>query len=117
MAKKIMIVEDDPNVATYLVDLFADNGYDTCSASDGAEAMELVKRENPDLITLDIQLPEEWGPRFYRKLQQHKELKKIPVVVISGLTGSQYAVQKAVASLTKPFDRNELLAIVRDTIG
>lgn len=117
MAKKIMIVEDDPHTVKYLTDLFADNGYATCSALDGTEAMEVVEKEKPDLITLDLALPEEWGPRFYRKLQEKKELKKIPVIVISGLTGSRYAIQKAVASIMKPFDRDELLKIVKDTIG
>ncbi|MBW1901459.1 MAG: response regulator [Deltaproteobacteria bacterium] len=117
MAKKIMIVDDDPNIISYLEDFFGDNGYDTCSAADGSEAMAVVKEEKPDLITLDLEMPEEWGPRFYRKLTKEEEYKKIPVIVISGLTGGKYAIQKAVASLTKPFDREELLKVVKDTIG
>lgn len=117
MAKKIMIIDDDPNVVTYLTDLFDDNGYDTCSASDASEAMEILADEKPDLITLDLEMPEEWGPRLYRKITQEKEFKNIPVIVISGLTGSQYAIQKAVASLLKPFDKDELLEIVKDTLG
>lgn len=117
MAKKIMIVDDDPNIVSYLKDFFEDNGYDTCSASDGSEALGVVKKENPDLITLDLEMPEEWGPRFYRKLMKENEFKKIPVIVITGLTGGKYAIQKAVASLTKPFDRDELLKIVKNTIG
>ena len=117
MAKKIMIVDDDANMVTYLTDLFSDNGYDTCSASDGSQALPIVTKEKPDLITLDLEMPEEWGPRFYRKLMQEKDLKNIPVIVISGITGSKYAIQKAVASLMKPFDKDELLKIVKDTIG
>jgi len=117
MAKKIMIVDDDPNIISYLEDFFGDNGYATCSAADGSEAMAVVKEEKPDLITLDLEMPEEWGPRFYRKLMKEEEYKKIPVIVISGLTGGKYAIQKAVASLTKPFDREQLLKIVKDTIG
>ena len=117
MAKKIMIVDDDPNIVTYLKDFFGDNGYDICSAEDGSEAMAVVKKEKPDLITLDLEMPEEWGPRFYRKLMKEEEYKKIPVIVISGLTGGKYAIQKAVASIAKPFDRDELLKIVKDTIG
>lgn len=117
MAKKIMVIDDDPNIVSYLSDLFTDNGYAVCTASDGAGAMDVVKTENPDLITLDIEMPEEWGPRFYRKLTQEPEYKKIPVVVISGLTGTKYAVPKAVANLTKPFDHQELLKIVKDVIG
>jgi len=117
MAKKIMIVDDDPNIVTYLTDFFGDNGYETCSAADGSEALDIVKREKPDLITLDLEMPEEWGPRFYRRLMKEKEYKKTPVIVITGLTGGKYAIQKAIASITKPFDRDELLKIVKDTIG
>jgi len=117
MAKKIMVIDDDPNVVTYLTDLFSDNGYDTCSASGGSKAMEVLAKEKPDLITLDLEMPEEWGPRLYRKIIQEKDSKNIPVIVISGLTGSQYAIQKAVASLLKPIDKDELLKIVKDTIG
>lgn len=117
MAKKILIVDDDPNIVSYLEDFFADNGYETCSAPDGSEALSVVKREKPDLITLDLEMPEEWGPRFYRRLMKEEEFKKIPVIVISGLTGGKYAIQKAVASITKPFDRDELLRIVKDAIG
>ena len=117
MAKKIMVIDDDPNVVMYLTDLFIDNGYDTCSASGGSKAMEVLANEKPDLITLDLEMPDEWGPRLYRKIMQEKELKNIPVIVISGLTGSQYAIQKAVASFLKPFDKDELLKAVKDIIG
>lgn len=117
MSKKIMIVEDDPKIKSYLATLFEDNGYTVCSAGDVPQALELARTERPDLITLDLELPGEWGPRFYRKMSQDKELKNTPVIVISGQSGNEYAVGKAVASLTKPFDREELLKIVRDTIG
>ncbi|WP_018125815.1 DVU0259 family response regulator domain-containing protein [Desulfovibrio oxyclinae] len=118
MAKKILIIDDDPNIVSYLDDLFTDNGYQTCSTSDGAGAVDLVKSEKPDLITLDLEMPKEWGPRFYRKLtQQDDEYRDIPVIVISGLESNQYAIQKAVASLSKPFDREELLGIVKETLG
>lgn len=114
---KIMIVDDDPNIVSYLTDIFTDNGYETCTAADGSQAMEVVKAEQPDLITLDIEMPDEWGPRFYRRLSQEPELKRIPVVVVSGLAGNKYAIPKAVASLTKPFDPDELIGIVKEVLG
>ena len=117
MTKKIMIVDDDPVIVKYLENVFKNSGYKTCVARDGSMGMEIVKKENPDLITLDLEMPEEWGPRFYRKLSKEKPFKNIPVIVISGLSGNQYAIHKAVASLTKPFDRDVLLKIVKDTIG
>ena len=117
MTKKILIVDDDPNIVDYLTELFNDNGYATCSATDGREALNVARQEKPDLITLDLEMPEEWGPRFYRKMSQDPDIKNTPVIVISGLSGNKYAIQKAVASISKPFDRDELLKIVRDTIG
>ena len=116
MKKKILIIDDDPNIVDYLVSLFEDNGYQAFSAGDVAEGLELAKKEVPDLITLDIELPDEWGPRFYRKLSQEKNLKNIPVIVISGLTGSEHAIGHAIASIPKPFDRDELLKIVKNII-
>lgn len=117
MAKKILIIDDDPNIVTYLEDIFQDNGYATCKATDGAGAMDVVRSERPDLITLDLEMPKEWGPRFYRELTQDEELGGIPVIVISGLAGNKYAIPKAVASFTKPFDREELLKVVKETLG
>jgi len=114
--KKILIVDDDPNIIDYLTTLFEDNGYSTFSARDVKDGLEMAKKEIPDLITLDLEMPEEWGPRFYRKMSQEKALKNIPVIVISGLSGGDHAIGKAVAYLSKPFDREELLKIVKETI-
>ena len=117
MPKKILVVEDDPKVKSYLVSLFEDHGYVVCSAGDVSEALEVARSERPNLITLDLDLPGEWGPRFYRRMSQDKDLKNTPVIVISGMSGNEYAVGKAVASLSKPFDRQHLLNLVRETIG
>ena len=113
MKKKILIIEDDPAVADYLITLFEDNGYATISATSAQEGFSIAQKEHPDLITLDLELPDEWGPRFYRKLSADKTLKNTPVIVISGLSGNKYAVSKAVASFSKPFDREELLRVVQ----
>ncbi len=117
MQKKILVIDDDLNVRDYLVSLFEDNGYDVCVAGNVQQGLEAVKAKKPDLITLDIEMPGEWGPRFYHKLSQDPELKNIPVVVISGLAGYEFAVVKAVASISKPFDRDELLKIVKETLN
>ncbi|MCD4720273.1 MAG: response regulator [Desulfobacula sp.] len=117
MKKKILVIDDDLNIRDYLVSLFNDNGYDAYIAGDVKEGIKEANKIKPDLITLDIEMPGEWGPRFYRQLSQDPQLKNIPVIVISGLSGHQYAVVKAVASLSKPFDRDELLKIVKETLN
>lgn len=117
MSKKIMVVDDDPAIVDYLVSLFSDNGYQTCSASDGDKALAVLEREKPDLITLDLEMPNEWGPRFYRKMSQKDEFKELPVIVISGLSGIHLAIRKAVATINKPFDPKQVLEAVEKNIG
>ncbi len=116
MAYKILIVDDDPYIVKYMIDILTDSGYATCSASDGAEAFEMLKCEKPDLITLDLEMPNEWGPRFYRKMSKEEGFKNTPVIVISGLSGIHLAIQSAVASFKKPFDPNKLLEVIKATL-
>ena len=113
MAKKIMVIDDDPIIVKYLVNLFSDNGYETCTAANGVEAFEVAKKEKPDMITLDLEMPEEWGTRFYRKLSKDAELKDTPVIVISGMASRHLSIKKAVAYLSKPFDSDKLMVTVR----
>jgi CheY-like chemotaxis protein len=116
MAKKILIIDDDPVILKYLKALFEDNGYETCSAANSAEGLQAARDHKPDLITLDLQMPGDWGPRFYRKLRQDKELRQTPILVISGIDGD-HAVKDAVAFIPKPFDPDKVLGIVKKTIG
>ncbi len=115
MTKKIMIVDDDPAITKYLDTIFKDNGYETCIAEDGKDALDVFKAESPDLITLDLEMPEEWGPRFFRKISKIKGFNT-PVIVISGLTGIKHSIPKAAASFGKPFEPKEVLAKVKELL-
>jgi len=117
MPKKIMVVDDDPDIVSYLVSVFEDHGYDTCLALDGKVAFDIAKAEKPDLITLDIEMPNEWGPRFYRRLTTEEEFSDIPVIVISGLSGIHLAIRRAVGTIKKPFDPTEVIQMVREALG
>lgn len=117
MPKKIMVIDDDEAIVDYLVSVFEDHGYSTCRAQDGVTAYDIAIAEKPDLITLDLEMPNEWGPRFYRKLTQTEDFADLPVIVISGLSGIHLAIKCAVATIKKPFDPEEVIQIVRDTIG
>lgn len=116
MPKKILIIDDDPVVVKYMKAVFSDNGYATCSASSSMEGLAVVRAEKPDLICLDIQMPDEWGPRFYRKLRKDKDLRDTPIIVVSGIDGD-HAIKDAVAFVKKPFDPEKLVGIVKNTIG
>lgn len=117
MAKKILVVDDDPIILKYLKALFENSGYETFVAQDGVEAGEIVNKTKPDLITLDLEMPKEWGPRFYRNMIKNKDLKDIPVIILSGLSNPKHAIKKAVAVVRKPFDEEKLLDIVRNTLS
>ena len=128
--KKILILEDEANAVIYLQTLLQDNGYDTVSARDGTEGMEKLRREKPDLVTLDISMPEKSGVRFYRELRQNPELASIPVVVVSAVTGyggkpddleeflgSRKHVPPPEAFVPKPIDRDELLKKIGELLS
>ncbi len=115
--KKILVVDDDANVRGYLISLFEDNGYEVHAAEDTAQGFEKVKTVLPDVITLDIEMPGEWGPRFYQKLTMDDSLKNIPVIIISGLEGHQCAVKNAAATISKPFDPDRLIKIVTKVLS
>ena len=117
MTKRVMIIDDDPVIVNYLETILTDNGYETATANDGVEAKSIVSEFKPDLITLDLDMPNEWGPRFYRNLTKNKEFANIPVIVISGLAGREHSINKAVAYFAKPFNPDEILKKVKETIG
>lgn len=117
MNKKILVVDDEPDVIEFLKTLLEDNGYTVRSAEDGKKAWESVKAESPDLILLDLQMPEETGTGFYRKLHQKREYKDIPVIVVSAMAGRHVAVSKSVVVIDKPFDEAKILAEVRKALA
>ena len=84
-SKKILIIDDEPDVVTYLSAVLEANGYKSYATSNIKTAMEQVEDIRPDLICLDIVMPQETGISFYTRLRQDKELKTIPVIIISGI--------------------------------
>jgi CheY-like chemotaxis protein len=117
MPKKILVVDDEPHIVKYLTAFLVDCGYETCSAGNGEEAFEVLKKERPDLVTLDLQMPNETGTRFYRNMTKTKEFKNVPVIVISGIPGRHLAVSKPIAVFEKPIDRDALLVAIKGAIG
>jgi len=117
MGGQILIVDDEQDVREFLKNLVEDHGYRAGLAQDGVVALEKIKEAKPDLILLDLQMPEETGTGLYRKLQHNAEFKDIPVIVISGLAGRHVAVGKSVAVFDKPIDEDGLLAEIAKIIG
>ncbi len=86
MGKKILIVDDEPDVVTYLAAILRDHGYETLEAFNGDEALQIVLRDKPDLVTLDITMPEMTGVRAYRMMKEDAALKSIPVIIVTGIS-------------------------------
>lgn len=128
--KKILIVDDEPDIVSYLEMILQDNGYSTLVARDGNEALAAVRREKPGLVTLDISMPEASGTRFYKEVRTDPELKGIPIFIVTGVTGlggDEYAYEKFISHrrlvpppegyFPKPIQREEFLEAVRKVLG
>lgn len=117
MSKKILIIDDDPAIVEFLEEFFQDNEYETVAAYNGVEGLEKVKAETPDLITLDMDMPEKGGTLFYAGLRKDEALKNTPVIVISGVGPRPPALHKDVPVLSKPVDNDALLEKVREALA
>lgn len=117
MSKDVLVVDDEQDVRDYLRALLQDNGYAVRTARDGAEGMTQVQAQRPDVILLDLQMPEETGTGLYRKLRDLKGLRDIPVIIISGLAGRNVAVSRSVPVLDKPIDEQAVLDEVERQIS
>jgi len=81
MKKKILVVDDEKNIRILLMEELTDEGYDVALAKNGAEALELIKSEKPDLVTLDIKMPGEDGLGILRKIREIEY--DLPVIICS----------------------------------
>jgi len=122
--KTILIIEDEPDVITYLSTILDDNGYDVEIAINGVEAMRKIKTLRPDLISLDISLPEKTGVNIYCELKENPQLSSIPVVMVTGIhqdfenyIRSQKELPPPDGYISKPFLVDELLKVIANLIN
>ena len=128
--KKILVVDDEPDVRTYLGRLFQESGFAVACAADGDEALAEVATHRPDLITLDLSMPSKSGVKFYREIKADPGLSTIAVVFATAVTGPGgnpadterfYSTRRQVPPpdgfIAKPIDRDEILGLVRRLIG
>ena len=123
-SKKILIVDDEPDLVQWLSIFFKENGFLTDSAADGAEGFKKAEEELPDLITLDITMPDESGVKMYRKLKESKLTANIPIVILTGVApefekfiSTRKHVPAPEAYFEKPVKKEELLNKVKELIG
>jgi twitching motility two-component system response regulator PilH len=87
MPKKILIVDDDPDVILFIATILKDHGYQTVDATNGQEGLRMVHSENPDMVLLDLMMPEKSGIALLSELKKDEKLKKIPVIMVTGVAG------------------------------
>jgi CheY-like chemotaxis protein len=122
--KKILIVDDEDDVCVYLSTFLEDNGYATIIARDGVEALAKVESESPDLITLDITMPEKSGVRFYRDMKEDPRRKATPIIIVTGISddfekfiSSRKQVPPPEGYVHKPIDLDQVLKLVKQHAG
>ncbi len=117
MAARILIVDDEPNIIGTVAPLLRARGYEVFSAMSGRAALEAVERDKPDLIVLDLGLPDIDGVEVCRLVRQ---TLSVPILVLSarGAEGDKVSALDAGADdyVTKPFGVEELLARIRATL-
>ena len=115
--KKILIIDDEVLNRAILEDYLSDFGYEIYMASNGSEGVDMLAKTAPDLVLLDIKMPDKDGFQTLEEIKRSPEFANIPVLFISALNRSNLKVKGlelgAEDYITRPFDKAELLARIR----
>jgi CheY-like chemotaxis protein len=119
--KTVLIVDDEPDTCTYFSTVLEDKGFETVIARNGEDGLARLKESVPDLVTLDITMPEKSGVRLYREIKGMEEMKGVPVIIITGVAddfekfiSSRKSVPPPEGYLSKPIDVEKFLALVNE---
>jgi len=123
--KRILIVDDEEDIREYLKVALEDAGFEVETASDGLEALEICRRNPPDLISLDLVMPKHSGVKCYRELQKDKTLSKIPILTVTGHARDdlgkadfeEMTMSGPGVYLEKPVSTNKYVSAVRKLLG
>ena len=127
MTRNALIVDDEPDVATYLAAILEDGGWRARTANDANRALELARAEPPDLILLDVMMPSKGGMSTLVALRKDERLQEVPVILVTGIQQTltedfeaylgRFKHYKADAYLAKPVQPEELLETVEKILG
>lgn len=119
--KKVLVVDDEPDVLALLTLMLKSQGYNVITAIDGQEALEKARKEAPDLILLDVMLPKMDGYKVARMLKFDENFSHIPIILLTAKiqekdrqTGLEMGANDY---MTKPFDTALLLSKVKETLS
>jgi two-component system phosphate regulon response regulator PhoB len=130
MGKTILSVDDEDHVREFVSTVLEENGYLPILATNGEEAMDIIRQQKPDLIIMDILMPKQSGIRMYRELKTSEFLRSIPVIIYSGVAKRTALRAQAAqaefmgesvpdpdAYLEKPVTPDRLAATVKKILG
>ena len=112
---RVLVVDDDRAIRGFVAEVLMDEGYEVKTAGDGSEALAVSREWHPDLIVLDLMMPEMDGWTFRARQRQEDALANVPVVVTSAATTlrlNRHALEPCVL-LAKPFELDDLLGAVQ----
>jgi two-component system, OmpR family, phosphate regulon response regulator PhoB len=128
--KKVLIVDDEMDVRIYVRTLFETSGYTPIVTRNGKEGLEKAKELSPDLIILDVMMPEAGGVTMYRELKADLGLKDIPVIMLTGIGEKSFShylkmlnikakdpIPQPDAHMEKPLDHEKLLELAKKILG
>ncbi len=121
MIRRVLIVDDEPNIVTSLEFLMRGRDYEVRVARDGEEALRLAERFRPDVVLLDVMMPERNGFEVCRKIRENSSLGNVKIIMLTA-KGRDDEREKGFGSganayVTKPFSTKELLSTVRGLLG
>lgn len=118
-SKTVLVVEDDPWIRSLMADLLTGEGYEVVQAPDGRAGMQMAEEHEPDVILLDLAMPEKSGLDVLHELKSQKPTRDIPVIVVSAyamlMMGSD--ARRADGVIQKPFDLADLLTQVEQAVA
>lgn len=121
MAKKVLIVEDNELNMKLFHDLLEANGIDTVETRDGLQVLEIAREARPDLILMDIQLPEISGLDVTRQLKADADLKSIPVIAVTAfaMKGDEQKIREGGCEdyISKPISVTGFLEVIEKHLG
>lgn len=85
MEKKVLVVDDDPDVRLFATTVLEEHGYAPIEAGNGEEGLQMIKSEHPDLVILDVLMPRQSGIRLYRELKTSKDFAALKIIILSGI--------------------------------
>jgi len=128
MPRTILVVDDEPDAVDFVTEVLEGEGYKVISAPDGSKGLAAMRKEKPDLVVLDVQMPEMDGFEVFQEMKKDENLKSVPVIMLTGIKDKvgigfsademkSYMGERPNAYIEKPIDPAKLRQTVKEVLG